>query len=123
MMKKHSQTSDASEIRANDEVLQYVAERIKLIRKIRKVTMNEMANSLGITRKQLQNYESAQTNIGISRLWQIAQLMQVDIGFFIEGLNKNKPVIDNEDLNLIKLFNGIKDPRTKAAILGLLKEI
>ena len=110
-------------VKTTDEVLEYVGERIKLIRKIRNVTMNDMASSLGITRKQLQNYESAQTNIGISRLWQIAQLMDVDIGFFTEGLNKNKPVIDNESLNFIKMFNRIRDQKTKAAILGLLKEI
>ena len=113
----------ATKTKTADEVLCYVGERIKLIRKIRNVTMNDMASRLGITRKQLQNYESAQTNIGISRLWQISQLMDVDIGFFTEGLNENKPVVDNESLNFIKMFNRIRDKKTKAAILGLLKEI
>ena len=88
--------------KTTDEVLGYVGERIKLIRKIRNVTMND---------------------IGISRLWQIAQLMDVDIGFFTDGLNENKPIIDNESLNFIKMFNRIRDQKTKAAILGLLKEI
>lgn len=108
---------------SDKDVILHVAKKIKLIRQIKKISSGNMASLLGITRKQLQNYENGQTNIGIARLWQIAQILQVDIVTLVEGLDNKPSSIDNESLEFIRLFNNLKDQNIKDIILGLLKSM
>lgn len=112
-----------SPISSSAEAVRYIAERLRLARKIRNVTLENMASSLGITRKQLQNYESAQSNINVARLWEISKLLDLETAFFVEGLGANKPLLNNKDLELIHKFNSIKDAQTKASILGIIQDL
>ena len=45
-----------------------------------------MADQLGLTFQQLQKYEKGMNRIGGSRMHQLAQILQVPVGFFYEGL-------------------------------------
>ena len=90
-------------IKANLEIdqkvlLSYLADRIKLTRKIRHLTISSVASDLGVTRKQFQNYEAGQTNISVFRLWQIAQILKVDPGFLIGDFNKKTKYLNNDEL-------------------------
>ena len=116
-------SSSVKSIDSDKDVLLYLAERIKIIRQTKNITLGNMASKIGITRKQLQNYENGQTNIGITRLWQIAQILQVDIVTLVEGLDNKPSSIDNESLEFIRLFNNLKDQNIKDIILGLLKSM
>ncbi|MBE6444344.1 MAG: helix-turn-helix transcriptional regulator [Alphaproteobacteria bacterium] len=116
-------SSSVKSIDSDKDVMLYLAERIKIIRQTKNITLGNMASKIGITRKQLQNYENGQTNIGITRLWQIAQILQVDIVTLVEGLDNKPSSIDNESLEFIRLFNNLKDQNIKDIILGLLKSM
>ncbi len=107
----------------SDEALKYIGERLKIARRSRNITLEDMAKRLGITRKQLQNYESAKSNMPVSRLWEISNLLDVETVFFVEGLNKRKPFVDNEGLKILSKLNNIKDQKTKASIIGILNEL
>lgn len=122
-MVKSSLTEPKINIASTSEAVRYVAERLKLVRRIRNMTLENMASQLGITRKQLQNYESAQSNITVARLWEISNLLDVETGFFVEGMNSSKQFINNEDLDLIRMFKNIKDRKAKDSLIGILKEI
>lgn len=122
-MAKSSLTEPKINIASTSEAIRYVAERLKLVRRIRNMTLENMASQLGITRKQLQNYESAQSNITVARLWEISNLLDVETGFFVEGMNSSKQFINNEDLDLIRMFKNIKDRKAKDSLIGILKEI
>lgn len=122
-MAKSSLTEPKINIASTSEAVRYVAERLKLVRRIRNMTLENMASQLGITRKQLQNYESAQSNITVARLWEISNLLDVETGFFVEGMNSSKQFINNEDLDLIRMFKNIKDRKAKDSLIGILKEI
>lgn len=116
-------SSSVKSINSDKDVMLYLAERIKIIRQTKNITLGNMASKIGITRKQLQNYENGQTNIGITRLWQIAQILQVDIATLVEGIDNKPSSIDNESLEFIRLFNNLKDQNIKDIILGLLKSM
>lgn len=105
------------------DAIRYVAERIKIARLSKNMTLEKMADSLGITRKQMQNYESAKCNMTVSRLWEIATLLNVGAGFFINGLTEEKPFLENEDLRVIQKLHNIKDPKLQASLFGILKEL
>lgn len=105
------------------DAVKYVADRLRLARRIRNMTLENMASHLGITRTQLQHYENAQTNITITRLWEISKLLNIETGFFVEGLGISQPLLNNEELELVHKFKTIKNKRAKASLLGILKEL
>jgi len=111
------------EIASGADLLKHIGKRIRLIRQIRNMTMQKMANELNVTRKQIQNYEIGLTNIGVTRLWQIASLLNVNLSFFIEGLDENKEGISEENLQIIRYFNKISDKDVKKNMMDLLKSL
>lgn len=54
-----------------------VGARIKLMRSSRGMTQTDLAKACGITFQQIQKYETAANRISISRLFQIADGLQV----------------------------------------------
>ena len=67
-----------SSVATASDAARYVGERLRLARKIRNITVQSLASNLGISRVQLQKYENAQTNITISRLWEIANVLNIE---------------------------------------------
>ena len=122
-MTSETAKSAKTPVSSSNEAVKYVAERLRLARRIRNMTLENMAIHLGITRKQLQNYESAQSNITVTRLWEISKLLNIETGFFVEGLCFGQPLLENEDLELVHKFKNIKDKKTKISLLGILKEL
>lgn len=122
MRRKEISLSEMSISSAPDAV-RYVAERLRIARLSKKMTLENMAERLGISRKQMQNYESAKCNMTVSRLWEIATLLNIGAGFFINGLTEEKPFLENEDLKVIQKLHSIKDPKLQASLFGILKEL
>ena len=98
---------------SNNDINTHIATRLKLIRSIREMSLSELAARLGISRKQAQNYETIGCAIPISRLFQLAQTLNVTTSYFLDGLETNTPIFNNEDLELVKSFHKIKDPAVK----------
>ncbi len=100
----------------------YIGLRIKFIRNIRQLSIVSAAKILGITRKQFQNYEQGVTDIKISRLQEIADLMNVNVSFFLEGFN-DKNHISEFDKNFLINYSKIKNSDIKNTISNLLNEL
>lgn len=105
------------------DAVSYVAHRLKSVRLMKKMTLEDVASHLGISRKQLQNYESAQSNISIARLWELAKVLDTAPEFFLEGLSNKKNALSNEQLEFVRLLAKIKDNDLKRSLLGILREI
>lgn len=71
--------------RANS-VDQHVALRLRAKREELGLSQTELAKAVGITFQQVQKYEYATNRISAGRLWQIAKLFKVPVGYFFEGL-------------------------------------
>ena len=56
-----------------------VGERIRQLRKERRITQTELANAIGLTFQQIQKYEKARNRISASKLVQIAEIFEVDV--------------------------------------------
>ena len=111
-----------NKISTPQEVSLYVAERLKITRKQKHISLQDLAQNLGISRKQLQNYESGKSNITLVRLWQIASLLRTDILFLIEGLSQNKKTVSNEDLRFIYKLHHLPSKTAEQAFIGLLND-
>ncbi len=77
--------------RSPNPVDTHVGSRIRLRRQVLKMSQEKLGDALGVTFQQVQKYERGANRVGASRLWRMAQVMDVPVGFFYEGLNEEAP--------------------------------
>lgn len=69
----------------------YIGKRLKLRRIMLRMSQDELASMVGVTFQQVQKYESGNTKLSASRLLIIARVLQVDVSYFFDGLEKEVP--------------------------------
>ncbi len=126
---------------------QHVGLRVRMRRKVLKITQEELAEKLGLTFQQVQKYERGMNRISASRLYDVAQVLQTPISFFFEdmsddvvtnapriraGLSENlpnssagdaDPMIRRETLELVRNYYMIKDPKMRKLVFDLVKNM
>lgn len=51
------------------------------------MTQQQLAQCVGIKFQQIQKYETGANRVSASRLWDIADALDVEVSFFFEGVN------------------------------------
>ncbi|PIE12195.1 MAG: transcriptional regulator [Rhodobacterales bacterium] len=74
-----------------NEVDRLVGQRMKARRKAMGMSQTDLANAAGVRFQQIQKYESGANRVSASRLWAIAEALNVEVVFFFEGI---RPVQD-----------------------------
>jgi len=88
------------------------------------MTQQQLAEKVGIKFQQIQKYETGMNRISASRLWDIAETLDVPVGFFFEGLGHaaetarpdNAPadiLADKEALELVRSYYAIPENQRK----------
>lgn len=67
----------------------HVGTRVRLRRQLLKMSQEKLGDQLGVTFQQVQKYERGTNRVGASRLWRMAQVLDVPIGFFYDGLGED----------------------------------
>lgn len=62
----------------------HVGMRLRLRRRELKITQTDLARQLGISFQQVQKYERGMNRLSASRLYEIAGLLRVGVGYFFE---------------------------------------
>ncbi len=103
----------------------------------------ELAKRLGISFQQIQKYESGANRISASKLWELCGVMDVDPGYFFEGLTgtaatgkprvrgasapqdayEPEPRNARQVLDLNQSFQKIPDIRIRRQLVQLLKAL
>ncbi|GGX66918.1 putative HTH-type transcriptional regulator [Litorimonas cladophorae] len=65
----------------------HVGARVRLRRKILRMSQEKLGEQLGVTFQQVQKYERGANRIGASRLWKLSEVLDVPVGFFYDGLS------------------------------------
>lgn len=103
----------------------YVGKRIRHRRWMNGTTQQQLAQSVGIKFQQIQKYETGMNRVSASRLWDIANVLGVDVAFFFDGYNddtgKSPPVsdlpsdilTDKEALELLRSYYAIPENQRK----------
>ncbi|MEL6412059.1 MAG: helix-turn-helix transcriptional regulator [Pseudomonadota bacterium] len=65
----------------------HVGKRVRHRRWLVGMTQQQLAQSVGIKFQQIQKYETGANRVSASRLWDIADSLDVDVSFFFEGLD------------------------------------
>ena len=96
----------------------HVGQRIRHRRWTIGMTQQQLADSVGIKFQQIQKYETGMNRVSASRLWDIAQAMDVPVAFFFEGLDGASPaefdlISDKEALQLIRAYYSIPEAQRR----------
>lgn len=65
----------------------HVGKRVRHQRWTIGMTQQQLAERVGIKFQQIQKYETGMNRISASRLWDIADALEVPVAFFFEGLD------------------------------------
>ncbi|SDE19341.1 helix-turn-helix domain-containing protein [Ruegeria marina] len=99
----------------------HVGKRVRHRRWLIGMTQQQLAEQVGIKFQQIQKYETGANRISASRLWDIAEALDVPVSFFFEGLDesqKNSPekpgvpadlMGDKEALDLVRSYYAIPE--------------
>ncbi|MET4103105.1 transcriptional regulator with XRE-family HTH domain [Roseovarius sp. MBR-78] len=97
----------------------HVGKRIRHRRWLTGMTQQQLAEAVGIKFQQIQKYETGANRVSASRLWDMAEALEVDIAFFFEGLPKDGEeggttlpadiIADKEALDLVRSYYAIPE--------------
>ncbi len=90
----------------------HVGRRVRMRRMLIGMSQTELAEQLGLTFQQIQKYEKGMNRIGASRIFEIAQVLNVSPAYFFEGLEgetmgQDADVATEEDLVSLEALQAI----------------
>jgi transcriptional regulator with XRE-family HTH domain len=86
------------------------------------MTQQQLADRVGIKFQQIQKYETGMNRVSASRLWEIADALEVSIAFFFEGLDnaheaqaaiEGDMLADKEALELVRSYYSIPEAQRR----------
>ncbi len=103
------------------ETDRFVGIRIRERRIMLGLSQQQMAELIGVTYQQAHKYERGINRISAGRLYQIAKVLKVPVGFFYEGLENTTDaselsVRQRMCLELARNFSTIGNPRHQEAL-------
>lgn len=69
----------------------HVGNRIRLRRTLLGLSQEKLGEALGLTFQQIQKYERGANRVGASRLYDLARILDVPIGFFFDDMQDGTP--------------------------------
>ncbi|MEN9062251.1 MULTISPECIES: helix-turn-helix domain-containing protein [Ponticoccus] len=75
----------------------HVGKRIRHRRWLVGMTQQQLAERVGIKFQQIQKYETGANRVSASRLWDIADALEVPVSFFFEGIENEGAEVDATD--------------------------
>ncbi len=70
------------------DVDDHVGRRVRERRREIGMYQGKLGNALGVTYQQVQKYEAGTYRVAAGRLWDVANILEVDVGYFFEGIEK-----------------------------------
>jgi transcriptional regulator with XRE-family HTH domain len=123
----------------------HVGSRVRLRRMVIGMSQEKLGEKMGLTFQQIQKYEKGTNRIGASRLYQLAQIMDVPVQFFFEdaplayatrtasmvaGFAESKTeafLLDflnsRDGLELNRAFVKITDPKVRKRVVELVRAL
>jgi len=112
----------------------HIGKRIRLRRSSTGIAQRALARSLGVTFQQLEKYEKGINRVSCSKLYEVAKILKVQIGYFFEGYEKSwkgsgkdspsdQPLsfFESRDaVNVATAYHGL-DKKSKKAIKEVIK--
>jgi transcriptional regulator with XRE-family HTH domain len=79
-----------------DEIDEHLGRRLRRRRRLLGLTQQQLASACGVRFQQIQKYECAANRMSAARLWQLAQILEVPVSYFYEGLGAPREAREGE---------------------------
>ncbi len=116
-----------------DTVDTHVGGRLRLRRTLLGLSQTELGRRVGLTFQQIQKYEHGTNGIAASRLWQLAEVLDVPVSFFFDDMPDAAPRASEpfdpetlllgrrETLELARCYYRIRNPYMRRRVFDLVK--
>lgn len=126
----------------------HVGSRVRLRRTLLGMSQEKLGEALGLTFQQIQKYERGVNRIGASRLFDLARVLDVPIGFFFDDMSpelggnaatrsraaafgfaegqdgfEDDTLHRRETLELVRAYYRITDPSVRKRVFDLIKTL
>ena len=117
----------------------HVGARVRLRRLMLRMSQDKLGENLGVTFQQAQKYERGTNRVSASRLWGMADVLDVPVQYFFEGLalesgaggfgeNDQTPLVYDfinspDGVQLAAAFSRITDPKVRRQVLQLVRAL
>ncbi|NKC29497.1 helix-turn-helix domain-containing protein [Roseomonas sp. BU-1] len=107
-----------------------LGERLRTLRRQRRLSQSDLAQVLGVTYQQVQKYETGKTRLPARMLPALADLLEVDSRLLLNGLQEEGPptaptvpsAAEARDWNeLAAAFAALRQPRTRRLLLAIIR--
>jgi transcriptional regulator with XRE-family HTH domain len=126
--------------RSPNPIDKHVGSRVRMRRIMLDMSQTTLGDRLGVSFQQVQKYENGMNRIGASRLLHIAEILQVPVAFFFDGvphvpavrtsrdpLPSSDPLTDfmttRGGIALVKAFMRIRNVQVRRRIVDLVEQI
>lgn len=124
--------------REANQIDAHVGSRVRLRRQLMKMSQEKLGDELGVTFQQVQKYERGANRIGASRLYSLANVLDVPVNFFFDGLTgvaaggvaetEQSPIVydfiqSSGGVALAEAFSRIKTPKVRRRVLELVRSL
>lgn len=98
-----AETNENSSARKADLVDKHVGNRIRERRRELHISQQEISEILGVSYQQLQKYENGNNRISAGRMFLLAHILKVEVGFFYQGLPPSEELFKDKmnDLDFV----------------------
>jgi transcriptional regulator with XRE-family HTH domain len=110
----------------------HVGQRLKARRLLVGLTQTDLATRVDISFQQIQKYELGRNRVSASKLWGIAQILGVQVGYFFDGLTgsdvegwagpSQDVMADKEVIAMVRAFVAIPEVQ-RQSVLSLAKSL
>ncbi len=80
-----------------DPIDLHVGARVKTRRVGMRMSQSKLGQAIGVTFQQIQKYENGTNRIGASNLHRIANVLEVEVAYFYEGVERTQAVAGMEE--------------------------
>lgn len=120
----------------------HVGARLRMRRKMLRLTQQKLATAVGVTFQQVQKYERGANRIGASRLLELARILEVPVAFFFDdtdpvrapailscteaervSMDSLDPTKQTETRELVTAFCGVADVSKRRQLLRLVRAL
>ena len=109
----------------NNAVDVHVGKRVRLRRTLLGMSQEQLGASLNITFQQVQKYERGANRISASRLWDISQILDVQISYFFDDMTddtmRSSPRRVSRGENIDLDDDNVRDPMARRETLELVR--
>jgi transcriptional regulator with XRE-family HTH domain len=101
-----------------------IGSRLRALRQSRSMTLDQVAERIGVRAQQIQKYETGQNRIAAARLFEFARLFDVPLTAFYDSLDREAPPAarDSRGLQLAHEFDKLSEAQ-KRAVLSLVRSL